>query len=350
MTRVTVPLKKLVDNSYNIDIGYEFISDHIYNMRESAVFFIVDSNVYKHNANLFDGYERMMQYSATEENKNLDGVVSIVSFLRKFGCNRSDVVVGIGGGNLGDIVGFASSIYMRGIDFMLIPTTLLSMVDSSVGGKTGIHFDGAKNNLGAFKQPRRVLIDTKFLQTLSNVEILSGLAEVIKYGLMFDTSILSNIKENSYGILKLDAKFIDPLVTRCCQIKSDVVVEDELETGLRMQLNYGHTIGHAIETDSHYEYSHGLAVAIGMYLESLYLEKRYNLSGSIVKEIEQIYALYNYQLDYKVRNKDIFAKALKADKKASKKGLTLTAPKILGVGEAFTGIDPADLVEFIYSL
>jgi 3-dehydroquinate synthase len=204
-----------------------------------------------------------------EEYKDLLWVQHIYDELLKDKLDRLSALVALGGGVIGDITGFAASTYMRGISYIQVPTTLLAQVDSSVGGKTGVNHKLGKNMIGTFWQPRLVWIDVEALKTLPKRELLAGLAEVIKYGVILDEGLFDFIETNREKILSLESNSLIHIIKRSCEIKAEVVSKDERESGLRSILNYGHTIGHAIETATEYKrYLHGEAVAIGMYLEA----------------------------------------------------------------------------------
>lgn len=204
-----------------------------------------------------------------EEYKSLADTEKIYEALLKAKLDRKSALIALGGGVIGDITGFAASTYMRGIDFIQVPTTLLAQVDSSVGGKTGVNHPLGKNMIGAFWQPRLVWIDTSTLGTLPRREFLSGLGEIIKYGVIWDENFFAYLETNRDKILKLDPTALTHVIKRSCEIKAEVVSKDERESGLRAVLNYGHTIGHAIETITGYKkYLHGEAVAIGMHMEA----------------------------------------------------------------------------------
>lgn len=226
-----------------------------------------------------------------EASKNLSTVADLASALARLGFDRQDAIIGLGGGVSGDIAGFLASSYMRGIPFVQIPTSLLAQVDSSVGGKTGVDIPEGKNLVGAFYQPKAVYIDIDVLHTLPGEELLGGLAEVIKYGVIRDGEFFTFLRDNREGILALDDDLISQVIYTCCKIKADVVSEDEKEGGVRKILNYGHTIGHAVEGTSHYTIIHGLAVSIGMVaaarlavMNGLLLEGDSELIVSILKE------------------------------------------------------------------
>lgn len=202
-----------------------------------------------------------------EQFKTTDTLHKVLDKLVEVGANRDTTVVALGGGVVGDIAGFAAASYMRGVGFVQVPTTLLAQVDSSVGGKTGINHPQGKNLIGAFYQPGVVLIDTDTLQTLPERELKAGLAEVIKYGAIADAGFLGWLEENVDALLTGDAQALAYAIQRSCELKAEVVAEDERETGRRAILNFGHTFGHAIENSLGYgELLHGEAVAIGMVM------------------------------------------------------------------------------------
>ncbi len=197
-------------------------------------------------------------FSAGEGNKNADTFLRILNFLAENGLKRSDCIVALGGGVVGDLAGFAAACYLRGIPYVQVPTSLLAMVDSSVGGKTAIDLQAGKNLAGAFYQPSLVLCDTDMLATLPPKVFRDGCAEIIKYGILYDEALFSHLEEKGPEF--------DPeaVISRCIELKRDVVALDEFDTGERRKLNLGHTFGHAIERASRYTVTHGQAVAIGM--------------------------------------------------------------------------------------
>jgi len=199
-----------------------------------------------------------------EGSKHLSTVGDLASGLVRLGVDRKDALIALGGGVTGDITGFLAAIYMRGIPFIQVPTTLLAQVDSSVGGKTGVDIPEGKNLVGVFYQPRCVVIDPTVLHTLPKDELLNGLAEVIKYGVIRDRQFFEFLEGKRAEILALDPVALVKVIERCCIIKAEVVAADERESDLRRILNYGHTLGHAVEAASSYRLPHGLAVAIGM--------------------------------------------------------------------------------------
>ena len=197
-------------------------------------------------------------FPAGEESKNGENYLTLVNTLAENQLTRSDLIVALGGGVVGDLAGFAAATYLRGIRFIQVPTTLLAAVDSSVGGKTAIDIPGGKNLVGAFWQPSLVLCDTDTLNSLPEDIFRDGCAEVIKYGILYDPMLFSHLEKNGQDFDR------EAVITRCVELKRDVVMEDEFDTGARMKLNLGHTIGHGVEARSKFTLSHGKSVAIGM--------------------------------------------------------------------------------------
>ncbi len=266
-----------IENSdkYEILIG-ENLLDEIYNfiegMNYSNVAFIIDKNVnslYKKN---MKDFKNVYIFEADEKNKDLKNLEVILNFMFKNKLDRNSLVVSIGGGITGDITGFASGIYMRGIDYIHVPTTLLSQVDSSVGGKTGINFNNTKNILGLFNHPKKVIIDVNFLETLKEKDLKSGYGEIFKYGVIKDIKIAEILTKNLKNNTLSKEIFLD-LIYKSLKIKKEVVEEDEREKGLRKILNFGHTVGHGVEMLEKNTLSHGEAVLVGMYYESMISKK-----------------------------------------------------------------------------
>ena len=204
---------------------------------------------------------------AGEAHKNLDAIARVLDALAKLGATRDACVLALGGGVVGDIAGFAAACWMRGIDFLQFPTTLLAMVDSSVGGKTGVDHPAGKNLIGAFHQPRAVVADLDTLATLPDRELRAGLAEVVKTACIGDADFFDWLEAHADALLDADTETLTHAIARCCRFKAGVVERDEREAGERALLNFGHTFGHAIETETGYDtLLHGEAVAIGMIL------------------------------------------------------------------------------------
>lgn len=206
----------------------------------------------------------LISFPRGEASKNLQVFADLSSRLAQLGMDRKSGLIALGGGVTGDLTGFLAASYMRGIPFVQIPTTLLSQVDSSVGGKTGVDIPEGKNLVGAFYQPKAVYIDSSVLTTLPLEELLGGIAEVIKYGVIRDAEFYGFLERNLDAILELNPAIIQEMIHTCCRIKAEVVAQDERESDLRRILNFGHTIGHAVEAASNFTLIHGHAVAIGM--------------------------------------------------------------------------------------
>ncbi len=267
-----------------------------------------------------------------EEFKDLTWLQHIYDELLRHGLDRASALLALGGGVIGDITGFAASTYMRGIPYIQIPTTLLAQVDSSVGGKTGVNHKLGKNMIGTFWQPRIVWIDTDTLKTLPKRELLAGLAEVIKYGIISDEELFIFLERNRESILNLNEDALAHIIKRSCEIKADVVSKDERESGLRAILNYGHTIGHAIETATGYtRFLHGEAVAIGMCCEARHSKILGILDSEHVKRIEAL--IYAYGLP-SIMPPDILIESIissmKLDKKAVAGELKFVLPEKIG--------------------
>lgn len=208
-----------------------------------------------------------------EECKTLATVSSLYDRLLNIQMDRTGVLVTLGGGVIGDLGGFGAATYLRGIDFIQIPTTLLAQVDASIGGKVGVNLPQGKNLVGAFYQPKRVLIDPDVLATLPERQFRSGLAELIKHGIISDQELLGFIRTQAKALERLDRDVLEKAIARSCEIKASVVMQDEKESGLRAVLNYGHTVAHGIETATDYvKYAHGEAVSIGMVTAALISE------------------------------------------------------------------------------
>lgn len=272
MREVTVPLS---DRSYPILIGNDILDALGARTREAGVrgslALVQDSQVVKHyggrvKASLERAGFRVFSIvvPSGEASKSLEQLGALYHAFSKARLDRRSAIVALGGGVVGDLAGFAAASYLRGMDFVQVPTTLLAQVDSSVGGKTGIDLPGGKNLVGAFHQPKLVVADLDTLATLPERDYVAGLAEVIKYGIIADPELFVYLEANREAALAHQPEVLAHLVARSCEIKADVVGKDERESGLRAILNYGHTIGHAVEAAAGYgRYLHGEAVAIG---------------------------------------------------------------------------------------
>ncbi len=283
-------------------------------------------------------------FKAGEESKSLETISDMYKFFLENRLDRKSVIVALGGGVVGDMAGFAASTYMRGISFVQIPTTLLAQVDSSVGGKTGVDFMGSKNIIGAFYQPEFVYINVNTINTLPKDEFYSGMAEVIKYGLIKDIDFYNFILQNKDSIKNLNIDYLKKIVYKSCTIKADVVSQDEKETGLREILNFGHTFGHSIESLSKFKLLHGQCVGIGM-ISALYLSKKVGIITE--KEIECFKELLMFfDLPIEARNfsvKDIYEQMF-LDKKAKNNQIDVILLKNLGEAYTLKGACEEDLL------
>jgi 3-dehydroquinate synthase len=227
-----------------------------------------------------------------EQAKSLDWANAIYTALLINAFDRRSPLVALGGGVVGDLTGFAAATYMRGVPFIQVPTTLLAMVDSSVGGKTGVNHPMGKNMIGAFHQPMLVLMDIDVLRTLPREEFLAGMAEVIKYGVIRDPGLFDYLERHRDAVLAQEHGALQHIIGRSCEIKADVVARDEREGGLRAILNYGHTVGHAVELLENYTRRHGEAVAIGMAFAARFAQRSGLCDASVPERVERLLHAY----------------------------------------------------------
>ncbi|ARC55001.1 hypothetical protein AOQ88_02445 [Candidatus Riesia sp. GBBU] len=288
-----------------------------------------------------------------EKYKSIKTVEIIFEFLLKNNIPRDAILVALGGGVVGDIVGFVSSCYKRGIKFIQIPTTLVSQVDSSVGGKNGINFSTGKNVIGTFHNPIHVLIDTKFIETLSKRDFLSGISEVIKYGIILDRNFFFWIKKNFRKILEIEKNTLNKVVKKCLRLKIKVISNDFKETKKnRILLNLGHTFAHAIETDlqyNNYEILHGEAVSIGILLASKISELIGELGSTDMKNILDLFKSMNLLTKFPRKvSINRFIYIMKQDKKNINGKLNLILPKKIGKAGIFTSLNDSLVREAIH--
>jgi 3-dehydroquinate synthase len=269
-----------------------------------------------------------------EQYKNLDWANAIYTALLTNYFDRSSALVALGGGVIGDLTGFAAATFMRGVPFVQVPTTLLAMVDSSVGGKTGVNHPMGKNMIGSFHQPRKVLMDLGVLTSLQKEEFLSGMAEVIKYGVIRDAGFFDYLDRNREQILALDPDALATIVRRSCEIKAEVVSKDEREGGLRAILNYGHTVGHAIEKAEAYTMRHGHAVAIGMAVAARLAQKTGLCDSAVPGRVEALIKSFGLPTDLSVlgRRPSVaeLMDTIQIDKKAEGGKVKFVLPKKIG--------------------
>ena len=273
-----------------------------------------------------------------EQEKKLKTVHKIIDHLLQNGFGRDATLISLGGGVVCDITGFVASVFMRGVSVIQIPTTLLAQVDASVGGKTGVNHSLGKNLIGSFYQPSAVVCDTAFLSTLDPKEMSDGLAEIIKYGLIYDRDFFVWLQTNISNILEQDSASLRHAVQRSCQIKAEIVAQDEREQSIRAILNFGHTFGHAIENQTGYDqWSHGQAIAAGMVLASKLSAKMSLISEEDVELIKDILLRAGLPVEPPKISTHDFIDAMKADKKVKARVIQLVLLK--EIGSAFLTAD-----------
>ncbi|SNX52699.1 3-dehydroquinate synthase [Thermoanaerobacterium sp. RBIITD] len=317
-----------------------YIEKHL---RSNKIFIITDSNVSNLYLNIL---EKSLELSgnntfhtiikAGEESKNLETIKELLEECYRHELLRDSTIIALGGGVVGDIAGFVAATYMRGIDFIQVPTTLLAQVDSSVGGKVGVNLKNGKNIAGAFHQPKAVFIDTGVIKTLNKREIRGGLSEIIKYGIIRDADLFNYIEYNLSEILNLNDDMISHLIKRSCEIKGEIVSIDEKENNLRAILNYGHTIGHAIEALTGYKkYIHGEAVAIGMVCAAKIALNRKYIDVSYYERIKSLLKASGLPINYGNLNKNDIVNLIKHDKKNRESKIKFILPKCPGKVDIF---------------
>lgn len=311
---------------------------------EGKIAIVTDSNVAPlylatlKTALIKSGYDPVsFIFPAGEKSKNLETLASILDFFAESGLGRKDFAIALGGGVVGDITGFAASVYMRGISYVQIPTTLLSSVDSSVGGKTAVDLKAGKNLAGSFIQPKIVITDTDTLKTLDKNIFEEGMAEVIKTAILGDAELFSKLEE--------DYDNLEYIISKCVSYKNKIVTEDEFETGNRKLLNLGHTPAHAIEKLSKYDISHGRAVAIGLYMIAKACVNEGTLSYDCYERIAKLLKKHNLPLSSDFSNEDI-ARECTFDKKRQKNSIDVI--KIRDIGDCFIENMPVNnLIDFL---
>ena len=288
-------MQSIQANNYPVhfnETGYEKLNQHLKENKYSNLFIIVDSNTNDHCLPKLlpiletDLTIEIIEFEAGEINKNIETCIEIWNVLTELGADRKTLIINIGGGVVTDLGGFVASTFKRGVDFIHIPTTLLSMVDASVGGKNGVDLGNLKNQIGVINTPKMVLIDTNYLETVPQNEMRSGLAEMLKHGLIFDKAYW----EKFLDLKAIDFADLDELIYRSVEIKNEIVMQDPTEKNIRKSLNFGHTLGHAIESyflenENKTTLLHGEAIAVGMILES-YISLHKNLITKV--EYDQI--------------------------------------------------------------
>jgi 3-dehydroquinate synthase len=363
--KVHINLKIITDNSYDIIIGTKLslIASEIERWKAVSKYFIItDANVKQLYGDDFLKILRsnkieaqLLSILAGERSKTRITKEQLEDKLLKLKADRSSLIIALGGGVIGDLAGFVAATLLRGIPFIQIPTTLLSQVDSSIGGKVAVDHPHGKNLIGAFYQPKKVFIDVGTLKTLPEKEFRNGMAEVIKYAAILDSKLFSYLEKNHTKIINhFDKGIHHPsplihLINRCCELKKIIVEKDERENGLRRILNFGHTIGHAVELLSNYKLSHGEAVAIGMVAEAKISVARGMLDQSTVERLNRLLQLYKLPTSIPSRmNTDKIVRLTLHDKKIHRGNIQYTL--LDKIGKAVVGISvPIKIVERVLS-
>jgi 3-dehydroquinate synthase len=318
-------MKSIKSTSYSVHFGdkaYQSLNDYLREEFNSKIFVLVDNNTRKHCLPVLRGeidsqhVFEVLEVDAGEKHKNLETCSSIWEQLSRLGADRKSLIINLGGGVITDMGGFAASCFKRGVRFINIPTTLLSMVDASVGAKTGIDLGSLKNQIGLFSDPEMVLIDPNYLNTVSEREMRSGLAEIIKYGYTFDKTLWEDIRTFE----SIDLTRILPLIHKSVEIKNRVVLNDLHESGLRKTLNFGHTAGHAIESyfldsDLKSSLTHGEAIAAGMIIELYYSSKVCGLPIRWAEELKGFVRNFYDAIDIQPEDFDPIMELMTYDKK-----------------------------------
>ncbi len=259
-----------------------------------------------------------------ESSKSPEVLFELLEFLASKHFSRKDVLIALGGGVTGDLTGLAAAMYMRGMHLVQMPTTLLAMVDSSVGGKTAVNLKAGKNLAGVFNQPELVLCDTAMLSTLPSEYFADGMAEVIKYGVIADKALFNTVKDGKVQ------ENLEKIIARCVSIKRDIVNEDEFDTGKRQLLNFGHTLAHSIEKESNFEISHGSAVAMGMVIISKIAWENKFSKECCTDEIIEALQKNNLPISCPYKNNELYC-ATENDKKSSSGRISIIVPEEIGV-------------------
>jgi len=276
-------------------------------------------------------------FPAGEENKTLDVIADLYEFLIQHGFDRADVLIALGGGVTGDMTGYAAATYLRGIRFVQVPTSLLSMVDSSIGGKTGVDFRGYKNMVGAFYMPELVYVNVSALNSLETRQLSSGMGEIIKHSLIYDKAYYVWLQQYKKEVISLETAAMTDMIYRSQEIKKFVVENDPKEKGIRAHLNFGHTIGHAIEKHLNFRLLHGECVGLGMVAASYISFLRGNLSKTDICSIEELIASYGLPMRYKDLNNEEIIENCFHDKK--KEGNSIRFVLLSDIGTCYTTTD-----------
>lgn len=342
--QVNISLKKVIDTSYSITI--DSIPKTYF---DTKVAIITNPKVAGlHLGYLLNHISAKELYIITipdgEEYKNQESIDLVLESLFNHRFNRKSLLIAFGGGVIGDMTGYISSIYQRGIDFIQIPTTLLSQVDASVGGKTGMNNSYGKNLVGAFHQPKAVYIDPYFLETLPSREFGAGVAEIVKMAVTFNKDYFEFLENADLN----DASVLQEVIKQAVQTKADVVAQDEKEYGIRAALNYGHTFGHVIENETRYKkYLHGEAVAIGMVMANETAVKMGFMNQDEADRVKKLLKKYSLPVNYSIKDSNSFYETFFLDKKSSDSSITFIIPNHLGDVKILDNIDKGIIISVL---
>ncbi|MCX7816509.1 MAG: 3-dehydroquinate synthase [Syntrophales bacterium] len=342
MNRIRVNLSSRTADSHEIIIGAHILDRVAFIISRSGwgnrYVIITDENVLEiHGSTVLDHFRAVgiqcdvLTIPQGECSKTMLTCLKLAEQLADLEADRKTALVALGGGVVGDITGFLASIYMRGVSYIQIPTTLMAQVDSAIGGKTGVNDETGKNILGTFYQPTAVFIDVSLLKTLPDCEFQNGIAEIVKYGIIEDPSLLDLLEEN-FTELRRNESILVETVARCCKIKKGIVEIDEKELSIRRVLNFGHTVGHAIEVESQFSISHGRAVSIGMWVATCLSEALGYLSSESRIRVGEIFGKLNLpmQIPSYISVEGLMEK-VKRDKKKEGEKINFVLLKKLGM-------------------
>jgi 3-dehydroquinate synthase len=339
----------LTDKQYEITIGTKLgrqINLFLKEQNYSKVVYLCDPNVVSlcNNAhsNLTDGHA-IIPTLGGEENKTFTQLSFVLNQMVNCRMDRKSALVIVGGGVVGDLGGLAASLYMRGISVIHLPTTLLSQVDSSVGGKTAINLGRIKNIVGTFHQPDAVFIDTSFLKTLSEEDILSGIGEIIKYGFIMDEAFIDYLKLHMDELIAMEPSVLEHVIYESIRYKAQVVMADEKEGDYRKILNFGHTIGHGLELLENFGLSHGQSVAAGMIFESVIAYDRNLITKEYLDEITDLCSKVVTLIEFTDNEKDDIIKNLSHDKKNEGDSINMVLPVARGQVKVIDGIKKEEI-------
>ncbi|MFA4917210.1 MAG: 3-dehydroquinate synthase [Syntrophales bacterium] len=362
MKRIKVNLNKRSSSSYEIQIGYDIMEESGLIMAKNSIadryVVVTDSNVSAlYGEKILKELRKagleieLIEFPAGESSKNITVALNMIRKLLDLGVDRKSALIALGGGVVGDMTGFLASVFMRSIPYVQIPTSLMAQVDSSIGGKTAVDLPEGKNLLGTFYQPKAVFIDLKFLDTLPESEFKNGLAEIIKYGIINDTDFFDLLEDETGAIGNRERTFLECIITTSCTIKKKIVEIDERDQGLRQILNFGHTIGHAVESESGYKIPHGSAVSIGMIAAARISEKLHDFPSADCARIESLINIFGLpgEIPAFINTGGIISR-LKWDKKKSGGMINFVLLKKLGLPFVNAHVTESILTEVIEEL